>query len=162
MTASLEHPGGQRSDRRPNGLRAMTYRLMSRLAAMARPQPPATAYLGKRAALSRAIAAVPHPGGAVRVWLYVDAVLVHAVWVCVLEDAQAVRMVEVEARTGEVQLAVTVLDRPGPHAGPAGPPAHRPLEALLSSRCTGSRAGADAAARRSPRTPACRDRRREA
>jgi hypothetical protein len=61
MTSWPEQPGGQPPTGQPNILRAATYRLLSRLGSVVRPQPPAVSYLDKRAALTRAIAAVPHP-----------------------------------------------------------------------------------------------------
>jgi hypothetical protein len=58
--------------------------------------------MSKHAALARAITAIDPAGESVRTWRHADATLIEPCWVCLLEDSDAVHMVEVDAHTGAV------------------------------------------------------------
>lgn len=95
---------------RASQFRAATRRLLARLGTTILPQQPHDP-LSKPAAITRAIAALPHSGPGLRVWLFADATLVHGLWLCVLEAAQAVHVVEVGAFDGQTRVVVTVARR---------------------------------------------------
>lgn len=95
---------------RAGQLRAATRRLLARIGSTALPQQPQDP-LSKPAAIARAVAAVPHRSTGVRVWLFADATLVHGLWLCVLEDTQAVHVVEVGAFDGQTHVLATVQRR---------------------------------------------------
>jgi hypothetical protein len=63
-------------------------------------------FVGKEAALARAIAATPTRDGGVRVWQYADAAFVGDRWVCVLEDDTTVYVVNVYPHRGPSAITV--------------------------------------------------------
>lgn len=72
-------------------------------------------FVGKAAALARAIAATPANDDGLRVWQYADATFVADRWVCVLEDDSAVYAVSVHPHTGASPVVVREgNETPGP------------------------------------------------
>ena len=61
-------------------------------------------YLGKDAAVARAIATAPVHDEGLRVWRHADAILVGNRWMCVIEDERTVYVVVVHPRTGCAEL----------------------------------------------------------
>jgi hypothetical protein len=58
--------------------------------------------ISRNTAVARAIAAIDNTCDGVRTWRAVDAALLDPCWICLLEDTEALHMVEVDARTGAV------------------------------------------------------------
>ena len=70
-----------------------------------------TPVVGRRAAITLAIAAARRHTPEPHVWTYTDAVLASGRWLCILEEPTTVYVVEVHPRTGEATVALKTVRR---------------------------------------------------
>jgi hypothetical protein len=145
---------------RPGLIRTVTRRLLDLLAtAIGNPIPsrhdtsaaPTPGWQAKNAALVRAIAATPHRGPGLRVWLFADAIRSDNRWVCVLEDQRTVYVVEVHAGTGQTRLIALAPTRhsvgDGTYHGHRGLAATSRIRDVVTLRCRWPAAPTDLDAR---------------